>query len=136
MENHFLNWYNRELSALRNRAARFAGKHPKIAGRLRLTGEAVDDPHVERIMQGFAYSAARLRQKLDDDFPELTDSLLEALYPQYLAQIPSMSIMKITPSPEMDEAVRIPSGFAVETEIVRGDTCRYQTTQPCSCPRT
>jgi type VI secretion system protein ImpG len=130
MGNHFLSWYNRELSALRKRAARFAGKHPKIAGRLRLTGDAVDDPHVERIMQGFAYSAARIRQKLDDDFPELTDTLLEALYPQYLAQIPSMSIMKITPSREMDEKARIKPGFAVETEVVRGDSCRYQTTQP------
>ncbi len=130
MANHFLNWYSRELSALRTRASKFAEKHPKIAGRLRLTGDAVDDPHVERIIQGFAYSAARIRQKLDDDFPELTDTLLEALYPQYLAQIPSMSIMKIIPSREMDEVVRIEPGFAVETEIVRGDRCRYQTTQP------
>ena len=110
MANHFLTWYSRELSALRARASKFAEKHPKIAGRLRLTGEAADDPHVERIIQGFAYSAARIRQKLDDDFPELTDSLLDALYPHYLAQIPSMSIMKITPSPEMDETVRHRAG--------------------------
>jgi type VI secretion system protein ImpG len=130
MANQFLSWYSRELSALRARASKFAEKHPKIAGRLRLTGEAADDPHVERIIQGFAYSAARIRQKLDDDFPELTDSLLDALYPHYLAQIPSMSVMKITPAPEMDETVRIEPGFAVETEMVRGDRCRYQTTQP------
>lgn len=130
MANRFLAWYESELGALRKRAARFAQKHPKIAGRLRMTAEAVDDPHVERMMQGFAYSAARIRQKLEDDFPELTDTLLEALYPQYLAQIPSMSIMKIAPSKDMDEVVAIEPGFMVDTEPVRGDRCRYQTTQP------
>lgn len=129
MTNHFLNWYNGELSALKKRASRFAEKHPKIAGRLRLTGDAVDDPHVERIIQGFAYSAARIRQKLEDDFPELTDTLLEALYPQYLAQIPSMSIVKIEGSGGLDGLTRINSGFAIETEAVRGDKCNYQTTQ-------
>jgi type VI secretion system protein ImpG len=127
--NHFLNWYNGELSALRKRATRFAEKHPKIAGRLRLTGDAVDDPHVERMMQGFAYSAARIRQKLEDDFPELTDTLLEALYPQYLAQIPSMSIVKISPVKENDAIVSVGSGFGIDTEAVRGDKCHYQTTQ-------
>jgi type VI secretion system protein ImpG len=129
MTNHFLNWYNGELSALRKRAARFAEKHPKIASRLRLTGDAVDDPHVERILQGFAYSAARIRQKLEDDFPELTDTLLEALYPQYLAQIPSMSIVKIEAAGGLDAITHINSGFGIETEVVRGDTCLYQTTQ-------
>jgi type VI secretion system protein ImpG len=130
MSNHFLNWYNNELAALRKRASKFAERHPKIAGRLRLTADAADDPHVDRIMQGFAYSAARIRQKLEDDFPELTDSLLEALYPQYLAQIPSMSIAKFEPNAEMDEATIVKSGFSVETETMRGDRCRYQTTQP------
>ncbi len=129
MANRFLSWYDGELSALRKRAAQFAQKHPKIAGRLRMTAEAVDDPHVERIIQGFAYTAARIRQKLEDDFPELTDTLLEALYPQYLAQIPSMSIMKIAPSSDMDEKKLIEQGFAIDTEPVRGDRCRYQTTQ-------
>jgi type VI secretion system protein ImpG len=129
MTNHFLNWYNGELSALRKRASRFAEKHPKIASRLRLTGDAVDDPHVERMIQGFAYSAARIRQKLEDDFPELTDTLLEALYPQYLAQIPSMSIVKIEGANGLDAVSRIESGFGIETEVVRGDRCNYQTTQ-------
>jgi type VI secretion system protein ImpG len=129
MSNHFLNWYNNELAALRKRASKFAERHPKIAGRLRMTAEATDDPHVDRIMQGFAYSAARIRQKLEDDFPELTDTLLEALYPQYLAQVPSMSIMKLQPNPDIDEVTVFPAGLGVETEAIKGDRCRYQTTQ-------
>jgi len=94
MADGFLQRYNDELAAIRRRAARFADAFPKIAGHLRLTGEVADDPHVERLIQSFAYSAARVRQKLDDEFPELTDGLLETLYPHYLAPLPSMSIVR------------------------------------------
>ena len=124
----FLERYNDELTALRRRAGAFAAKHPKIAGRLRMTPDTVDDPHVERMLQGFAYSAARVRQKLEDDFPELTDTLLEALYPQYLAPIPSMSVVAFEPSTTLDEMARLPRGFEVQTEMVRGDRCAYRTT--------
>lgn len=129
MSNRFLAWYNEELAALRRRAAGFAERHPKIAQRLRMSGDSTDDPHAERILQGFAYTAARIRQKLDDDFPELTDTLLDAFYPQYLAQIPSMTIMQMTPAADMGEVQAIEAGFAVQTEEVRRDRCRYVTTQ-------
>lgn len=129
MANRFLAWYNRELEALRKRAGAFASKHPKIAARLRMTADAADDPHVERIIQSFAYTAARIRQKLDDDFPELTEGLLDVLYPHYLAQIPSMTVMKFNPTRELDSVVSLPTGFFVETEPLRGDVCRFVTTQ-------
>ena len=83
MANRFFEFYNDELAALRDRAARFAEAYPKIAGRLRIAPETSDDPHVERLVQSFAYSAARVRQKLDDSLPELTNGLLETLYPNY-----------------------------------------------------
>lgn len=129
MASRFLTWYNRELGSLRKRASVFAQQHPKVAGRLRLTADAVDDPHVERLIQGFAYSAARIRQKLDDDFPELTETLLEALYPHYLAQIPSMSILKFDPSSQQDESITLLRDMIVDSEPVRGDVCRFTTTQ-------
>lgn len=129
MANRFLGWFDTELTALRRRASQFALKHPKIAGRLRMNADAVDDPHAERVIQSFAYTAARIRQKLDDDFPELTDTLLEALYPQYLAQIPSMSVVKIVPADGMDEVVELQSGFMIDSEPLRGDRCRFQTSQ-------
>lgn len=129
MANRFLSWFDGELTAIRKSASRFAQKHPKVAGRLRMTPDAIDDPHTERIVQSFAYTAARIRQKLDDDFPELTDTLLEALYPQYLAQIPSMSIMKMRPVAGLGEVINIKAGFAVDTEPLRGDRCRFRTTQ-------
>ncbi|WP_337270443.1 type VI secretion system baseplate subunit TssF [Oryzifoliimicrobium ureilyticus] len=129
MGERFLERYNDELFALRKRAARFASAFPKIAGRLRMTGEVADDPHVERIIQSFAYSAARVRQKLDDEFPELTDSLLETLYPHYLAPLPSMSIVRIEQSPNLASVQQLPRHSEIIAEPVGGETCRFRTTQ-------
>jgi len=43
-----LPYYERELDAIKRLAAEFADTHPKIAGRLRLSADAIDDPHVAR----------------------------------------------------------------------------------------
>ena len=129
MADGFLQRYNDELTALRRRASRFADTFPKIAGRLRMTGEVADDPHVERLIQSFAYSAARVRQKLDDEFPELTDGLLETLYPHYLAPIPSMSIVRFTPSETLASVQAVPRHTEILAEPVGGETCRFRTTQ-------
>ncbi|MCJ8510232.1 type VI secretion system baseplate subunit TssF [Rhizobium lemnae] len=127
MAEGFLARYNEELAALRQRASRFAESFPKIAGRLRLTGEVVDDPHVERLIQSFAYSAARVRQKLDDEFPELTTSLLETLYPHYLAPIPSMSIVQIEPARTLTSEQILPRFTEILTEPLNGESCRFRT---------
>src|SRR3954453_3391074 len=86
--------YENELSAIRHLAKEFAREHPQAAGRLILsedTGQS-QDPHVERLIEAFAYLTARLQVKLKDEFPELVDALLGMLYPHYLAPIPSMAI--------------------------------------------
>jgi len=75
MSDALLPYYNRELVALRRLAAEFAEAHPKIAGRLRLAADAVDDPHVARLLEGVAFLAARVHHRLDDELPELTDAL-------------------------------------------------------------
>jgi type VI secretion system protein ImpG len=129
MADGFLHRYNDELKALRRRAARFADAFPKVAGRLRLTGDVADDPHVERLVQSFAYSAARIRQKLDDEFPELTDSLLETLYPHYLAPLPSMSIVRFRPSDTLASMQLVPRHTEILAEPVGGEACRFRTTQ-------
>ncbi|TCN33809.1 type VI secretion system baseplate subunit TssF [Sinorhizobium americanum] len=129
MVDGFLERYSNELSALRRRAARFADAFPKIAGRLRMTEDVADDPHVERLIQSFAYSAARVRQKLDDEFPELTEGLLETLYPHYLAPLPSMSIVRFEPGESLASLQTVPRHTEIIAEPVRGESCRFRTTQ-------
>src|SRR5579863_9170629 len=94
MSDVLLPYYNRELVALRRLGAEFAAANPKIAGRLRLAADAVDDPHVARLLEGVAFLAARVHHRLDDEFPELTDALLGLLYPHYLSPMPSCMVVK------------------------------------------
>src|SRR5215813_1793277 len=72
--------------------AQFAEKYPKIASRLRLeSSKETEDPHVERLIESFAFLAARVHLRLDDDFPEITEALLNIVYPHFVRPIPSMS---------------------------------------------
>lgn len=130
MSDSLLPYYNRELNALRTLAAEFADANPKIAGRLRLTADAVDDPHVARLLEGVAFLGARVQHRLDDEFPELTDALLSTLYPHYLAPIPSCAIAQFLPMPDSQGPVRVKIGRSMDTEPVRGQPCTYRTTSP------
>jgi len=129
MAEDLLSYYNRELVYLRKLGAEFADLHPKVAGRLRISGEAVEDPHVLRLLEGVAFLNARVRRKLDDEFPELTDALLGQLYPHYIAPIPSLAIVQFKPAADLTEARRLAAGAEVETEPVSDEVCMFRTTQ-------
>src|SRR6202158_5830582 len=130
MSDALLPYYDRELNALRRLTAEFAAAHPKIAGRLRLTADAVDNPHVARLLEGVAFLAARVHHRLDDEFPELTDALLGVLYPHYLAPFPSAAIAQVEPQPDLSVPLRLPAGLAVKTEAVQCEACRFRTAWP------
>ena len=133
MTDELLDFYNRELDHLRNHADKFAANHPKIAERLRLGPDSIEDPHVERLVEAFAYLTARIRHKLDDEFPELSASMLDILYPHYQAPIPSMSIVQFRLDPEQVQITtgqEIPRFTELESEPVHGEVCRFRTTYP------
>jgi type VI secretion system protein ImpG len=127
LSDSLLPYFNRELLAVRRLAAEFAQTHPKIAGRLRLSPDAVDDPHVARLLDGVAFLSARVQRRLDDEFPELTDALLGVLYPHYLAPFPSCAIAQFAAKPDVQKILAVPAGFALETERVRGQACQFRT---------
>src|SRR5438874_10301881 len=111
MSDELLPYYDRELNALRRLAAEFATAHPRIAGRLRLAADAVDDPHVARLLEGVAFLAARVHHRLDDEFPELTDALLSVLYPHYLAPVPSCAVVQFDCQPDLLVPSPMPAGL-------------------------
>src|ERR1700680_421457 len=92
-------YYERELVFLRQLAQDFARRYPAAAGRLLLEPNRSTDPHIERLIESFALLAGRIHHKLDDEFPELTEALLNILYPHYLAPVPSMSIVEFMLDP-------------------------------------
>ena len=130
MSDALLPYYDRELNAIRRLAAEFAITHPKIAGRLRLAPDSVDDPHAARLLEGAAFLAARVHHRLDDEFPEITDALLSVLYPHYLAPVPSSAIAQFRPQPDLAVPVHLPAALAIETEPVHGEPCRFRTAWP------
>jgi type VI secretion system protein ImpG len=133
MTDVLLPYYNRELAFFRRMAAEFAAANPKIAARLRLGAEASEDPHVERMIEAFAYLNARIRHKLEDDFPEISDAFLGALYPHYLAPIPSMAIVQFLLDPSqtgLTSGYLLPKGTPLETETIEGEPCRFRTAYP------
>jgi type VI secretion system protein ImpG len=133
MSDELLPYYNRELAFLRHLGAEFAEAHPKIAGRLRWGPDAVRDPHVARLIEAFAFLSARIRHKLDDEFPEVSESLLGVLYPHYLAPIPSLAIVQFALDPQQGQLTSgysVPRGETVETEPIEGQPCRFRTCYP------
>lgn len=131
MQDELLGYYERELVFLRRMGAEFARKYPKIAARLLLDEDKVEDPHVERMIESFAYLTARVGLKLDDELPEVTESFLNVLYPHYLAPIPSMAIVQFSYGSSNDKLTagqRLESGARLNSRPVDGTPCRFRTT--------
>src|SRR5258708_2748711 len=118
-------YYQDELSYLRELGKEFALANPEAA---HFVGESSNDPEVERLLEGFSFLTARIRQKLDDEIPELTHSLVEMLWPHYLRPIPSMTIMQFEALPQAAKTVRpISRGTEVQSVPVDGTPCRFRT---------
>ena len=99
MDPRLLRLYNDELAHLREMGAEFAREFPIIASRLSMDGLEVTDPYVERLLEGFAFLTARVQLKLEAEFPRLIQHLLEVVYPNFLAPMPSLMMAQLTPDP-------------------------------------
>lgn len=132
MDDLILRYYESEMRYLREAGKEFAKIHPDRAGQLNLDRVGDRDPYVERLFEGFAFLTGRLRQKIDDDLPELTESLVSLLWPHYLRLIPSLSIIELTPNySTLSRLEIIPKGLQVQTEPLgpSGTRCQFRTTQ-------
>jgi type VI secretion system protein ImpG len=131
MREELLEYYERELTYLRQMGGEFARKYPKVAGRLLLDPEHCDDPHVSRLLEGFAFLAARVHRRIDDDFPEISEALTKIIHPGYLRPIPSMTIVECQRDPAQGKkttGMRIPRGTPLVTKAtVEGLPCRFLT---------
>jgi type VI secretion system protein ImpG len=133
MREKMLEYYERELTVVRQLAQEFAEAYPKVAGRLLLEPDKCEDPHVERLIEAFAFLAARVHRKIDDGFPEITRALLGILYPHYLAPIPSMSVVEFLLDPEqgrLTSGYLIASGTQLYSRPIDGVQCRFRTCYP------
>ena len=130
MRDDLLLYYERELDYLRKSAAQFAEKHPKVASRLVLEPTKCEDPHVERLLEAFAFLAARVHLKMEDEFPEITEALLTVVYPQLVRPIPSMSVVEFQLDPEKGKltgSLKIDRNSPLYSKPVGGVPCTFRT---------
>lgn len=132
MDERLLAYYNSELRHVREMAGEFAREFPKIAGRLALDRDAKEicpDPYVERLLEGFAFLAARVHLKLDAEFPRFTQTILETVYPHYLSPVPSMGVARFEPDPREpgpEEGFLLERGTALRSQSDE-TTCQFRT---------
>ncbi len=121
-------YFQDELRFLREVGPEFAEANPEIA---RFLDDRGSDPDVERLLEGTAFLCGRIRQKLDDELPELTANLMSLLWPHYLRSIPSMAIMEMMPDLASMQAPHfIESGVGFSSIEVDGTSCRYRSAWP------
>ncbi|UII74012.1 type VI secretion system baseplate subunit TssF [Pseudomonas sp. HN11] len=120
----FNRYYQSELSALRQLGRRFSERNPALAPFLAEPGQ---DPDVERLLEGFAFLTGRLRQKLDDELPELTHSLMHLLWPNYMRPMPAFSILQFDPLKHSVPGVWVARDTPVESAAVNDERCRFRT---------
>ena len=135
MRNELRNYYESELTFLRQVGAEFADKYPKIASRLVLDTDRCEDPHAERLLEAFALLAARVHLRIDDDFPQITEALLNILYPHYLRPVPSMTVAQFHTDPDsgkLTSSLKIPKGTVLYSRPVEGVPCKFRTSYDCT----
>jgi type VI secretion system protein ImpG len=122
----FNKYYQDELTYLRELGREFAAAYPAIAPMLAERG----DPDVERLLEGVAFLTGKIRQKLDDELPEVIHSVASLLFPHYLRQIPATSVIEFTPLPNVvRERLTVARNAEVGSVPVDGVSCRFRTTQ-------
>ena len=131
MDRKFVEYFEEELTHVRRMADEFKHTHPQVAERLQL-GQDPPDPYVQQLLDGFAFLTARVQLKLDAEFPRFSESLLQTVYPHYLAPIPSMAIVGLEPewgNGELAGGPTIPRGTRLSGTLMPGDTvhCVYTT---------
>jgi type VI secretion system protein ImpG len=135
MDPRLMQHYENELKFLRDMGKEFAAENPKVAQRLDIASTDVADPYVERLLEGFAFLAARIQLKMEAEFPTFTQSLLQMVYPHYLAPTPSMAVVRFTPDATLrgnPRGVDLEAGLKLESVLGTDDQtkCEFRTAHP------
>lgn len=131
MIEQLLPYYEKQLQEFGQQSREFAQKYPKIAQRLSLNQEQIDDPHIERLIQAFSLIAARIDKKLADSYDVFTYSLFEVMFPQYLRHFPACTVVSfedINKIKQLTSPHLIPQKTALRSRSFKGVQCEFNTT--------
>ena len=130
MIEELLPYYEKQLQEFGQQSRAFADKYPKIAQRLSLNQEQIDDPHIERLIQAFSLIAARIDKKLADSYDIFTRSLFEVMFPQYLRHFPACSVVSfedLNKQKQLTDVHIIPKGTTLKSRSFKGVQCEFNT---------
>lgn len=133
MIEELLPYYEKQLQEFGQQSREFAQKYPKIAQRLSLNQEQIDDPHIERLIQAFSLVAARIDKKLADSYEVFTRSLFQVMFPQYLKPFPACSVVSfedLNKIKKLTEVHEIPKATSLKSRSFKGVQCEFSTSQP------
>lgn len=128
-----LDYYQQEMIYLRRMGSRFAERYPKIAENLNLSPAGSTDPHVQRLLESFAFLTGRLQKEVDNRYLQFTNNLLGILYPQFVTPFPSATVASFRLSPRLGKATagyKVPRGTVLFKEAQEKKICRFQTSYP------
>ena len=129
MSDPLLSYFEQELRFIREEASEFAARHPGTADALGFRNDSIDDPQIARLIESIALLNGRLQQRLDDSFPELSESLLRLLYPHYLRQIPAYSMLNVDIDDSASAKHLVPKGTEFEIKNSEGDKAIFSSTK-------
>lgn len=132
MDPRLLQFYTQELAHVRDMGAEFAARFPKIASRLAMDATEVQDPYVERLLEGFAFLTARVQLRLHEEFPRFTEQLLNRISVNFLAPVPAMGIVQLKPNlgdVALKKGVPVPAGTVLQSQVAKGiqTPCKFRT---------
>lgn len=125
-------YFEEEMRYLHEAGKAFAQAYPEQARYLNVDSVTDRDPYVERLFEGFAFLTGRIRERLDDELPQYTETLCGLLFPHFLKPIPALAMVEFKPRPgEVQKTTVLPRGTEVRSEPVGEDrtVCRFVTTQ-------
>lgn len=132
MIDDLLPYYEKQLQEFGQQSREFAQKYPKLAQRLSLNQEQIDDPHIERLIQAFSLIAARIDKKLADSYEMFTRSIFEVMFPQYLRHFPACSIISfedMNKQKKLTEALIIEPKEVLRSKSFKNVQCEFATTR-------
>lgn len=124
-------YFTNESEYLNDLAEQVAQEKPQLVN---LLSNKIQDPDSARILDGLSYLSGNLRQQIDRQFPELTNSLANMLWPNYARPVPSMTIVEYRPNyTECQQAIKISAGqpFNAMPIYVQSENTHQETLFQC-----
>ncbi|MBM7071364.1 type VI secretion system baseplate subunit TssF [Shewanella sp. 202IG2-18] len=130
MSDSLLSYFEQELRFIRKEGALFALQHPNSASALGISKDGIDDPQISRLIESVALLNGKLHKRLDETFPEFTESLVRLLFPHFLRPIPSYSLLNFDINDAANAKHHVPAGTEFDVSGSSNKNFIFRTTEP------